>query len=153
MANPQNKPDPLLEAQLEAEQLREEKAQLAARLADLEGRDIDSDPRQALTDLIKSITGAVPAKKGDNVRKVHEPYVLTEARKAEIEKLLEQFKDKGLEYKFGDQSLTLRKKIKVRRWDEEAKAHVIEEAYKSESVHCSSLDRIIVRVARLLVLI
>lgn len=152
MTNAQPKQDELLNTQVELEEQKEKNAQLASRLAELESASIDNDPTAALAGLLKNLT-ATAAPKEIKRHAPQGPYILTDARKKEIEGLLEQFKDKGLEYKFEGGSVSFRKKIRVKTYDKETESWVKEDAWKAESVHTSSLNQVIVRVARLLVLI
>lgn len=150
----------------EIEDLKRQNAELTATQVDAKPddamqwlKDQNAVMMQALAGVIKNgnqVTdpGALKSRKGlpENYGKA---YKLTDERKAQVSAIFARYEGKGIEYKYDDKSgaVTFRRKVKVRVYDKENEVWTREEAWKSESVHCSSSDSTINKLIRFLLLV
>ncbi len=149
----------------EIAQLKREKAELLQTQVDAQPEDAMEYLKQQNLELMKAVGNLV--NKGNTA--VVDPgplkrradgftakaYVLTDERKAQVVAIFDKYEGKGVEYKFDDKSgsVTFRKKVKVRIFDKENEVWTREDAWKSESVHCSSSDHTINKLVRFLLLV
>lgn len=151
--------------------LLDEIAQLKREKADLLETQIDAKPDDAMeylkaqnAEMMKALAGVINrsnqpidpgARKSIKSQLYGKPYTLTAERKAQIEAIFKQYEGKGVEYNFDDKSgsVTFRKTVKVRVYDKENEVWTRENAWKSESVHCSSSDSTINKLIRFLLLV
>lgn len=141
------------------QELLDEIAQLKREKADLMKTQVDAEPADALAYLKVIAAGMSPVSSTPGVKKVPQgygqPYTLTEQRKEQIIEIFKKFEGKGVEFKFNDVdgSVTFRKKIKVRVYDQENEMWTREEAWKAETVHCSSSDNTIGKLVKFILLV
>lgn len=149
------------------EQLEREKAELVKTQIDSEPDDAMAYLKAQNAEMMKALASVVARGNGQPVdpgalksRKnlpsgYGAPYVLTPDRKAQVQAIFAKFEGKGIEHKFDDASgsVTFRKKVKIRVYDKDNEVWVREEAWKSESVHCSSSDTTISKLIKFLLLV
>lgn len=155
------------------EALLEEIAELKREKAELASTQIDSPPDEAMDwlkaqnmELMKALGNIAtrsnqavdpgPLKSRKNLPAGYgKPFVLTQERKDEISDIFATYEGKGIEYKFDDKSgsITFRRKVKVRVYDKENEVWTREDAWKSESVNCSSSNATINKLIRFLLLV
>lgn len=130
----------------EIEQLKREKAELL-EAATTEGKPAPNALSAILeqqANMLQTLVGHAVVDKNKEYRsKINQKYVFTDERKAQIEDILRQYMDKGIEWKWNDDAptVTFSRKIKVRRWDKEVEAWTYDTARKLESLHASTADR------------
>lgn len=142
-------------------------AELERDKADLVRTQVDAEPTDAMAYLMKQ--NAEMMKALGNVVASHKPppdklksrssatasppYVLTDERKEQVAAIFANYAGK-VEYSFDKSgSVTFRKKIKVRVYDNETEQWTREDSWKSESVHCSSADSTINKLVKFMVLV
>lgn len=149
------------------EQLEREKAALVKTQIDSEPDDAMAYLKAQNAEMMKALASVVARGNGQPVdpgalksRKnlpagYGAPYTLTPDRKAQVQAIFAKHEGKGIEHKFDDASgsVTFRKKIKIRVYDKENEVWTREEAWKSESVHCSSSDTTINKLIKFLLLV